>query len=196
MMGFAAAQPILPTAPFRYDPIPAPFPAWRIVFLHRQPGESAAAAVDRPYRSAARGVPLYAGPPPFTLDAIVVLPEHLHAIWTLPHGDADFPTRWRLIKSHFSRALPPHERRSASRLAKGERGIWQRRYWEHALRDETDFERHANYIHFNPVKHGHVDQVIDWAFSSFHREVRLGIYAPDWAGDADQADAGQFGETA
>jgi putative transposase len=117
---------------------------------------------------------------PFTLDAIVVLPEHLHAIWTLPHGDADFPTRWRLIKSHFSRALPPHERR----LAKSERGIWQRRYWEHALRDETDFERHANYIHFNPVKHGHVDQVIDWAYSSFHRDVRPGIYAPNWAGSA------------
>jgi putative transposase len=133
---------------------------------------------------------------PFTLDAIVVLPEHLHAIWTLPPGDADFPTRWRLIKSHFSRALPPQERRSASRLAKGERGIWQRRYWEHALRDKADFERHADYIHFNPVKHGHVNRVVDWAYSSFHRDVRQGVYAPDWGGDAGQAEAGQFGEAA
>jgi putative transposase len=119
----------------------------------------------------------------FALDAIVVLPEHLHAIWTLPDGDADFAVRWRLIKSTFSRKLPGGERISASRAERGERGIWQRRYWEHTLRDEDDLARHMDYVHFNPVKHGHVTRVRDWPFSSFHRLVKLGLYPPDWGGD-------------
>ena len=89
---------------------------------------------------------------PFAIEAAVILPDHLHAIWTLPDGDADFATRWRLIKSGFSHALPEGERISASRSAKGERGIWQRRYWEHTLRGEDDFTRHLNYIHFNPME--------------------------------------------
>ena len=84
---------------------------------------------------------------PFKIEAIVVLPDHMHAIWTLPEGDADFARRWRLIKSAFSRGLPDRELISASRAEKGERGIWQRRYWEHTLRDEKDFERHVDYIH-------------------------------------------------
>jgi len=124
----------------------------------------------------------------FDIEAIVVLPDHLHAIWTLPPGDADFATRWRLIKSTFSRGLPRGERISESRAAKGERGIWQRRYWEHTLRDERDLERHVDYIHYNPVKHGLVSRVQDWPHSSFHRYVRDGVYPADWAGDA--ADAG------
>jgi putative transposase len=95
------------------------------------------------------------------IDATVVLPDHLHAIWILPQGDFDFAMRWRLIKAMFSRGLPRTEEISQSRLGKGERGIWQRRYWEHTLRDEGDFERHFDYIHFNPVKHGHVTR--DWA---------------------------------
>ena len=90
---------------------------------------------------------------PFTIDAMVVLPDHLHAIWTLPNGDADFAGRWRLIKSAFSRNLPKGEAISHSRPAKGERGIWQRRFWEHTIRDEDDFARHFDYIHINPVKH-------------------------------------------
>ena len=118
---------------------------------------------------------------PFTIDAIVVLPDHLHAIWSLPEGDADFATRWRLIKSAFSRALPTGERTSASRLSKGERGIWQRRYWEHTPRDEHDYSRDADYIHFNPAKHGLVTRVRDWPHSSFHRMVRRGFYPIDWA---------------
>jgi putative transposase len=130
---------------------------------------------------------------PFVLDAIVVLPEHLHAIWTLPEGDADFSVRWRLIKSAFSRALPAGETVSPSRAAKGERGIWQRRYWEHTLRDEKDFERHVDYIHFNPVKHGHVRRVKDWPYSSFARMVRSGTYPVDWAGD-NSDDKSNFGE--
>jgi putative transposase len=130
---------------------------------------------------------------PFEIDAIVVLPDHLHAIWTLPEDDADFALRWRLIKSAFSRSLPGGECISASRVSKGERGIWQRRYWEHTLRDEADFERHVDYIHFNPVKHGHARRVQDWPHSSFHRMVRLGIYPLDWAGDVVH-DAQGFGE--
>jgi putative transposase len=122
----------------------------------------------------------------FTIDAIVVLPDHLHTIWSLPEGDSDFALRWRLIKSAFSRELPPGEHISESRIAKGERGIWQRRYWEHTLRDERDLERHIDYIHFNPVKHGHVSQVRDWPYSSFHRMVRLGICPQDWAGNVDE----------
>ncbi len=127
------------------------------------------------------------------IEAIVILPDHLHTVWTLPEGNADFALRWRLIKSAFSRGLPHGERVSASRAAKDERGIWQRRYWEHTLRDERDFSRHVDYIHFNPVKHGHVSQVKDWPHSSFHRMVRLGVYTPDWAGDATDDERG-FGE--
>lgn len=130
---------------------------------------------------------------PFTIDAIVVLPDHLHAVWTMPEGDADYALRWRLIKSSFSRVLPHGETVSTSRAAKGERGIWQRRYWEHTLRDEDDYARHVDYIHFNPVKHGHVRRVRDWPYSSFHRMVRLGVYPEDWAGDAED-DGGAFGE--
>jgi putative transposase len=130
---------------------------------------------------------------PFTIDAIAVLPDHLHAVWTLPEGDADFATRWRLIKSAFSRSVAPTERISASRAMKGERGIWQRRYWEHTIRDENDFVRHVDYIHFNPVKHGLVSRVRDWPHSSFHRMVRLGIYPDDWAGDV-SGDGVDFGE--
>jgi putative transposase len=130
---------------------------------------------------------------PFTIDAIVVLPDHLHAIWTLPEGDSDFAVRWQLIKGGFSRGLPRWEPVSASRLRKHERGIWQRRYWEHTLRDENDFARHVDYIHFNPVRHGHVKELRDWPFSSFHRMVRLGVYPADWDRDAVDRD-GAFGE--
>ena len=105
----------------------------------------------------------------FEVDAIVVLPEHLHAIWTMPAGDSDFALRWALIKAQFSRSLPQNESISASRVAKRERGIWQRRFWEHQIRDGADFERHVDYIHFNPVKHRCVSRVVDWPFSSFHR---------------------------
>jgi putative transposase len=131
---------------------------------------------------------------PFTIDAIVVLPDHLHAIWTLPEGEADFALRWRLIKATFSRGLPRGEEVSPSRSRKGERGIWQRRYWEHTLRDERDFARHADYIHFNPVKHDYVGRVRDWPYSSFHRLARVGVYAADWGGELDEKGEGGFGE--
>ena len=130
---------------------------------------------------------------PFTIDAMVVLPEHLHAVWMLPDGDADFSTRWRQIKSAFSRSLPVSETVSRSRSSKGERGIWQRRYWEHTIRDENDFARHIDYVHINPVKHGLVTRVKDWPYSSFHRMVKVGVYPEDWAGDAVEL-VGNFGE--
>ena len=130
---------------------------------------------------------------PFIVEATVVLPDHLHAVWTLPDGDPDFSLRWRLIKSTFSRALPPGEQVSASLAGRGERGIWQRRYWEHTLRDEADFARHVDYIHFNPVKHGHAQRVREWPYSSFQRMVRLGVYPEDWAGDI-RDDGSDFGE--
>ena len=118
---------------------------------------------------------------PFRIEAVVVLPEHLHCIWTLPQGEADFSTRWRLIKSHFSRSMSFGERRTKRRTRKHERGIWQRRFWEHVIRDERDLAAHIDYIHYNPVRHGWVKRVMDWPHSSFHRYVRLGIHPKDWA---------------
>ncbi len=129
---------------------------------------------------------------PFRIDAWVVLPEHLHAVWTLPEGDADFSKRWTLIKRGFSARIAKGESRSASRIAKGERGIWQRRYWEHTVRDAADFSRHVDYVHFNPVKHGFVGNAWDWPFSSFRRAVARGEYPADWGGVNDIT--GEFGE--
>jgi putative transposase len=119
---------------------------------------------------------------PWRIDAIVILPDHLHALCTLPPGDADFAMRWRLIKTGFSRNLPCGEPVSTSRQSKGERGVWQRRYWEHRIRDELDFARHVDYIHHNPRKHGHVERVADWPWSSFHRDVQAGLLPKNWAG--------------
>ena len=117
---------------------------------------------------------------PFAIEAIVVLPDHLHCIWTLPPGDANYPVRWHDIKSRFAAAIPSGETLSRRRKHKGERGIWQRRYWERRIRDESDFARHADYIHFNPVRHGWAKRAVDWPFSSFHRFVRDGFYEPGW----------------
>ena len=118
---------------------------------------------------------------PFTILAWVVLPEHMHWLWRLPAEDADFSTRWRRIKTDFSRGLPRSERRTSIRLARGERGIWQRRFWEHQIRDEADLRRHLDYIHFNPVKHGLVRQAADWPHSSFAHHAAKGLYPLDWA---------------
>ncbi|MCL4504391.1 MAG: transposase [Deltaproteobacteria bacterium] len=120
---------------------------------------------------------------PFTIDAIVILPDHLHCIWTLPSGDADFSTRWHDIKARFAAQIPRGERLSARRLQKGERGIWQRRFWEHVIRDERDYEIRMDYIHYNPVKHGHVARAAVWPYSSFHQFLARGIYTPEWAAD-------------
>jgi putative transposase len=118
---------------------------------------------------------------PFTINAIVVLPDHLHAIWTLPEGDSDYATRWALIKAAFSRAIEPGERISTSRERRRERGIWQRRYYEHQIRDDRDLAAHVDYIHWNPVKHRLVARVEDWPHSSFHRYVCNGLLPQSWA---------------
>ena len=120
---------------------------------------------------------------PFAMEAIVILPDHLHCIWTLPPGYADFSTRWQDIKARFAAQIPRGERLSAQRWQKGERGLWPRRFWEHVIRDEGDYERHADYLHYHPVKHGQVTRVADWPYSSFHRCVERGIYDLEWAAD-------------
>ena len=118
---------------------------------------------------------------PFDIKAICILPDHLHCLMQLPDGDDDYPTRLRLIKARFSRAIPNRERRTTSRMRKGERGIWQRRYWEHHIRDQRDYNAHMDYIHYNPVKHGYVKRVRDWPYSSFQLWVKKGAYFIDWA---------------
>ncbi len=119
---------------------------------------------------------------PFRIHSWVVLPEHLHCVIELPPDDADYATRWRLIKTEFSKALPHAERLSAVRVRRGERGIWQRRYWEHAIRDERDYQAHMDYVHINPVKHGLVGRVLDWPYSTFHTLVANGVYPDNWGG--------------
>ena len=121
---------------------------------------------------------------PFQIDAWVLLPDHLHCIWTLPEGDADFSTRWNLIKRRTSKALKEtylqRKWMSPSKSSHRELTFWQRRFWEHLIRDELDFEHHADYIHYNPVKHGHVMSPRDWIYSTFDRYVKNGVYTADW----------------
>lgn len=127
---------------------------------------------------------------PFEIDAWVLLPDHLHCIWTLPHGDADFSIRWSNIKRGVSLQCGDKfgvPRLTASRTKRRESGLWQRRFWEHQIRDERDFARHADYIHWNPVKHGLVAHAMEWPYSTFHRFVREGAYLPGW-GVAGQVD--------
>ena len=122
---------------------------------------------------------------PFHIHGWVVLPDHLHCVMEMPAGDTDFALRWRLIKMGFSKALPRTERLSRVRAARGERGIWQRRYWEHLIRNDRDMQAHMDYVHFNPVKHGLAACVADWPYSTFHALVAQGIYPLDWGGGAE-----------
>ena len=131
---------------------------------------------------------------PFHMLAYCMLPDHLHTVWRLPDKDADFGLRWSLIKRSFSSGLPAAGARSASKIAKREKGLWQRRFWEHQIRDETDLQRHVDYVHFNPVKHGLVKRVADWPHSSFHAFVERGRLPGDWAGVDASGDADGFGE--
>ena len=130
---------------------------------------------------------------PFHIDAMVILPDHPHAVRTLPPGDCDYPTRWMLIKMGFSRRIPARERRNKSRMTKGERGIWQLRYWEHMIHDERDYHGHVDYVHWNPVKHGYASRVIDWPYSALRRYVARGMYPSDWGGDGRVDDHENFG---
>ena len=122
---------------------------------------------------------------PFEVVAHVILPDHLHMLWTLPDDDSDYPMRWRQIKSAFTRAIEKDGigAQGKSRIAKGEQAVWQRRYWEHTIRGERDLSAHVEYIHFNPVKHGLCAAPRDWPHSSFHDWVRRGLYEASWAPD-------------
>ncbi len=124
----------------------------------------------------------------FSIDAIAVLPDHIHMMMTLHEDDSLFSKRISLIKSSFSRNIDNNEIITSSRKLKRERGIWQRRFWEHAIRSDSDFENHVNYIHYNPVKHGLVQRVADWPYSSFHKFVRDGILPINWCADGLLAD--------
>ena len=119
---------------------------------------------------------------PFHIDAWVVLEEQLHCLWTLPEGDADFPNRWRAIKTKFTKSLPTGEDRTPVMRRRGERGIWQRGYWEHTIRDARDYATRMDYIHFNPVQHGLVQHPVEWPYSTFRRYVSEGVYPADWIG--------------
>jgi putative transposase len=114
---------------------------------------------------------------PFTIDAIVILPDHLHCIWTLPPGDANFATRWRLIKTHMTKWMSGY---GAVRLIRPTGSVWQKRYWEHVIRSDEDFRAHVDYIHYNPVRHRYTNRPADWAWSSFGLYVRRGLLASDW----------------
>jgi len=129
---------------------------------------------------------------PFAINAIVVLPDHLHAVVTLPPDDDDFPARWRRIKGYFSTRLLK-QGLAIERYLNGELALRQRRYWEHTIRDDADYARHIDYIHYNPIKHSLVSRVQDWPYSSFHLYVRRGLLPEDWAGEADGASPA-FGE--
>jgi len=129
---------------------------------------------------------------PFAVDALVLLPDHLHAIWALPPGDADYSKRWGFIKKHFTQhwlaANGAEQSISSSKQHQRRRGVWQRRFWEHVLRDERDYAKHLDYLHYNPVKHGLVTSVANWPYSSFHRFVNEGLYPAQWGSDM----AGKF----
>jgi len=135
---------------------------------------------------------------PFISEAFVLLPDHLHTIWTLPAGDTDFSKRWGLIKANFSKGTKAlfHMKQlvNPSRKQRQETTIWQRRFWEHLIRDDDDFQKHFDYLHYNPVKHGLVQRVKDWPHSSFHRYVKEGIYPEDWGAEVSFSPDDAFGE--
>jgi putative transposase len=159
---------------------------------------------------------------PFRVEAWVVLPDHLHAVWTLPDGDRDFGIRWGAIKARFTMALRRAEAEAIGRpgfnpaaplptefpvvrsgqyaglkpglrVGKREQAIWQRRFWEHHIRDDADFANHVRYCWGNPVKHGNVERAVDWPYSSIHRDIRLGRVEAEWSGEVPESD-GQYGE--
>jgi len=135
---------------------------------------------------------------PFTIKAWVLLPEHMHCIWVLPEGDDDFSIRWHLIKRRFSQSVKLNfhnpDWMSASKCRHRETTIWQRRFWEHQIRDEEDYRNHIDYIHYNPVKHGWVKHVKDWPYSTFHRYVKEGLYPSNWGSEIIVMNEKQFGE--
>ena len=135
---------------------------------------------------------------PFTINAWVLLPDHLHCIWTLPPGDANFGIRWAMIKRFVTKqcasALQRDDWMNASKRKRNESTLWQRRFWEHQIRDDRDYENHMDYLYFNPVKHGLVQCVKDWPYSTFHRDVVAGVYDENWATEGVGMIDDEFGE--
>jgi putative transposase len=135
---------------------------------------------------------------PFTIDAWVLLPEHLHCIWTLPRESSDFSMRWNLIKTGFSRRAKSifhvEEWMNDSKRKHRETTIWQRRFWERQIRNDREYQVYMDYTHFNPVKHGLVERIVDWPYSTFHRYVRMGTYPENWGGAVDETCERDFGE--
>ncbi len=154
---------------------------------------------DPPVRAALRqALRAVQGAHPFDIDAWVLLPDHLHCIWVLPDGDAAFPKRWAMVKRAVTQRcasfLHVESWATPSRRRRHESTLWQRRYWEHLIRDEADLNRHRDYLHWNPVKHGYVSRISDWPYSTFHRFVKQEYYPPDWGGRQDLGDGSAFGE--
>ena len=135
---------------------------------------------------------------PFTIDAWVLLPDHLHCIWTLPENDSDYAKRWRIIKQKVSRACSQEYKNenwiTESKKKHRESTIWQRRYWEHQIRDQEDYNHHIDYIHYNPVKHQLCTSPVHWPYSTLHRYIQKGIYTHDWAAEGNNFDDEGFGE--
>lgn len=129
---------------------------------------------------------------PFVIDALVLLPDHLHCLWTQPEGDDNFSSRWMSIKREFTRHCAPQYKAlvSPARRTKREQAVWQRRFWEHCIRDDADFQRHCDYIHWNPVKHGYAKTPATWPYSTFQRFVERGVHPPDWCGAPDDMELG------
>jgi putative transposase len=144
------------------------------------------------------GISLVRQTMPFTIEAWVLLPDHLHTIWTLPENDAKYAVRWAVIKSCVTKRCGslsvPGENVNISKRKRQEGGVWQRRFWEHIIRDERDFHRHLDYLHWNPVKHGYAKTPLEWPYSTIHRFVAQGLYPPNWGGDAEEIPGDNFGE--
>ena len=176
-------EPNIDAMRYRRVLIPGASYFFTLVTHQRSPIFSDINAVDL-FRKAVRKV---RASHPFSLDAEVILPDHLHLLCSLPEGDCDYPTRLRLIKAAFTRSILRHQQpaveRSESRARRGEQAVWQRRYWEHTIRDQDDFQAHLDYIHINPVKHGLVAAARDWPHSSFHAWVERGAYTLSWGAD-------------
>jgi putative transposase len=166
---------------FRNGPVSAQFSGWGTFFFTVTLADRGSSALTDHIASLRSAFRTARNERQYTIDAVVILPDHLHVVMTLPQNDSDFSGRWRRIKSLFThhvvaQGVPVECNR------KGEYALWQRRFWEHTIRDEGDFERHVDYIHYNPVKHGLVSRVSDWPYSSFHRYVRHRVLPEDWGG--------------
>jgi len=164
-----------------------------LVSFQRQP-----ILCDKPIREALRNaIKLTQKKYPFNIDAWILMPDHLHCIWTLPEKDSDYSVRWNQIKRRVSIECKQYKKQSLMNTSKSkhrESTIWQRRFWEHQIRDDADYKRHFDYIHFNPVKHGLVNSPNQWEYSTFHKAVKDNVYDKNWGAYENPELYGDFGE--